>query len=171
MKNFEKKKLNKIWTIEDSISTYNIDKWGGKYFSINAQGNISITVKNKSDKTIDLFNLVKELKSRELNTPCIIRFNDILKDRINELHEAFSKAIKTYEYENIYQGVFPVKCNQQKNLLEKVIEFGSPWNLGLEVGSKSELLIGLGILENKNSLLICNGYKDKKYIGKDNRVW
>ena len=164
MKNFEKKKLNKIWTIEDSISTYNIDKWGGKYFSINAQGNISITVKNKSDKTIDLFNLVKELKSRELNTPCIIRFNDILKDRINELHEAFSKAIKTYEYENIYQGVFPVKCNQQKNLLEKVIEFGSPWNLGLEVGSKSELLIGLGILENKNSLLICNGYKDKKYI-------
>jgi len=87
-----------------------------------------------------------------------------LKDRINALHDAFLKAIKTYKYENIYQGVFPIKCNQQKNVLEKIIEFGSQWNFGLEVGSKSELLIGLALLENQNSLLICNGYKDKKYI-------
>jgi len=162
--NFEPKKLNKNWTVEDSISTYNIDKWGDKYFSINSRGNISITPDKKSAKLIDLFKLVKELKSREINTPLIIRFNDILKDRINELHEAFSKAIKTYEYKNIYKGVFPIKCNQQRNLLEKIIEFGSPWNLGLEVGSKSELLISLSLLENRNSLLICNGYKDKKYI-------
>ena len=164
MTNFEPKKLKKNWTIEDSISTYNIDKWGGKYFSINSKGNISVTKDIKSEKKIDLFKLVKELKSREINTPLIIRFNDILKDRINELHEAFLKAIKTYKYKNIYQGVFPVKCNQQKNVLEKIIEFGSPWNFGLEVGSKSELLIGLALLENQNSLLICNGYKDKKYI-------
>ena len=87
-----------------------------------------------------------------------------MKDRINALHDSFSKAIKTYKYKNIYQGVFPVKCNQQKNVLEKIIEFGSQWNFGLEVGSKSELLIGLALLENQNSLLICNGYKDKKYI-------
>ena len=118
----------------------------------------------KSENTIDLFKLVKELKSREINPPLIIRFNDILKDRINALHDSFFKAIKTYKYKNIYQGVFPVKCNQQKNVLEKIIEFGSQWNFGLEVGSKSELLIGLALLENQNSLLICNGYKDKKYI-------
>ncbi len=164
MTNFEPKKLKNIWTIEDSISTYNIDKWGDKYFSINSKGNVSVTKDIKSENKIDLFKLVKELKSREINPPLIIRFNDILKDRINALHESFFKAIKTYKYKNIYQGVFPVKCNQQKNVLEKIIEFGSQWNFGLEVGSKSELLIGLALLENQNSLLICNGYKDKKYI-------
>ena len=164
MTNFAPRKSNKYWTIENSIATYNIDKWGDKYFSINSKGNISVTPEKNSAKKIDLFKLVKELKSREINTPLIIRFNDILKDRITELHEAFSKAIETYEYKNIYQGVFPVKCNQQKNVLEKILEFGSPWNFGLEVGSKSELLIGLALLQNQNSLLICNGYKDKKYI-------
>ena len=162
--NFELKKSNKKWTIENSIATYNIDKWGNKYFSINSKGNISVTKDIKSEKKIDLFKLVKELKSREINTPLIIRFNDILKDRINELHEAFSKAIETYEYKNIYQREFPVKSNQQKNVLEKIIEFGSPWNFGLEVGSKSELLIGLALLQNQNSLLICNGYKDKNIL-------
>ncbi len=164
MTNFEPKKLKNIWTIEDSISTYNIDKWGDEYFSINSKGNISVTKDIKSKNKIDLFKLVKELKSREINPPLIIRFNDILKDRINVLHDSFLKAIKTYKYKNIYQGVFPVKCNQQKNVLEKIIEFGGKWNFGLEVGSKSELLIGLALLENQNSLLICNGYKDKKYI-------
>ena len=104
MTNFEPKKLNKHWTIEDSVLTYNIDKWGDKYFFINSEGNISITPEKKSTKIIDLFKLVKELRTREINTPLIIRFNDILKDRITELHEAFSKAIKTYEYKNIYQG-------------------------------------------------------------------
>lgn len=164
MTNFEPKKLKNIWTIEDSISTYNIDKWGDKYFSINSKGNISVTKGINSENEIDLFKLVRELKSREINPPLIIRFNDILKDRINTLHDSFLKAIKTYKYKNIYQGVFPVKCNQQKNVLEKIIEFGNQWNFGLEVGSKSELLIGLALLENQNSLLICNGYKDKKYI-------
>jgi len=162
--NSDPQQFNKKWTIEDSVATYGIDKWGDNYFSINSLGNISITPDQKSAKTIDLFNLVNEIKSREINPPFIIRFNDILKDRITELNNSFSKAIKTYNYKNIYQGVFPIKCNQQKNILEKVIEYGDPWNLGLEVGSKSELLIGLSILENQKSLLICNGYKDKKYI-------
>ena len=77
-----------------------------------------------------------------------------MKDRLNALHESFLKAIKTYNSKNIYQGVFPVKCNQQKNVLKKIIEFGSQWNFGLEVGSKSELLIGLALLENQNSLSV-----------------
>ena len=114
MTNFDPKKLKNTWTIEDSIAAYNIDKWGDKYFSINSKGNISVTKEIKFENKIDLFKLVKELKSRKINPPLIIRFNDILKDRINALHDAFLKAIKTYKYENIYQGVFPVKCNQQK---------------------------------------------------------
>ncbi len=116
MTNFAPRKSNKNWTIENSIATYNIDMWGDKYFSINSNGNISVTPEKNSAKKIDLFKLVKELKSREINTPLIIRFNDILKDRITELHEAFSKAIETYEYKNIYQGVFPVKCNCSNRL-------------------------------------------------------
>ncbi len=164
MTNFDPKKLNKKWTIEDSTTTYGIDRWGDKYFSINSLGNISITPNRESKKKVDLFKLVKEIKSREINTPLIIRFNDILKDRITELNNSFSKAIKNYDYKNIYKGVFPIKCNQQKNVLRKIIEYGNQWDFGLEVGSKSELLIGLSILENQNSLLICNGYKDKNYI-------
>ena len=123
MTNFAPRKSNKYWTIENSIATYNIDKWGDKYFSINSKGNISVTPEKNSAKKIDLFKLVKELKSREINTPLIIRFNDILKDRIVALHEAFLKAIKDYKYKNIYQGVFPIKCNLHKNVLEKIIEF------------------------------------------------
>ena len=94
MTNFDPKKLKNTWTIEDSIATYNIDKWGDKYFSINSKGNISINKGIKSKNKIDLFKLVKELKSREINPPLIIRFNDILKDRINALHDAFLKAMK-----------------------------------------------------------------------------
>ena len=104
MTNFDPKKLNKNWTIEDSISTYGIDKWGEKYFSINSDGNISISPNRKSKKKVDLFKLVKEFKSREINTPLIIRFNDILKDRITELNNAFCQAIETYNYKNIFCG-------------------------------------------------------------------
>ena len=154
----------KLWSIKDSINLYDIDKWGDKYFSINNDGNISISPDGNKDNRIDLLKLVEEIKRREINPPLILRFNDILKDRIAELHNAFSNAIKNYKYKNIYQGVFPIKCNQQKNFIEKIIEFGSAWNFGLEVGSKSELLIGLSQINNQKSLLICNGYKDKNYI-------
>ena len=108
MTDFDTKKLNKNWNIEDIISTYGIDKRGKKYLSINSDSNISISPNKKSKKKVDLFKLVKELKSREINTPLIIRFNDILKDRITELNNAFCQAIKTYNYKNIYQGVFPI---------------------------------------------------------------
>ena len=158
------KKINKNWTIVDSAKNYEIDKWGDKYFSINKYGNIAISPNGIISNKIDLFKLVKEIKSREINAPMILRFNDILKDRISKLNLAFSKAIKYYDYQNIYRGVFPIKCNHQKILLEKIIEYGEPWKFGLEVGSKSELLIGLSLLKNEESLLVCNGYKDKKYI-------
>ena len=164
MKNSQSKKTTKNWTIKDSNDYYNIDKWGHKYFYINEQGNISVASAENSSKKIDLYQLIQEIKSRKVNPPLIIRFNDILKDRIKELNNSFEKAITTYSYKNVYQGVFPIKCNQQKNLVEKIIEYGSEWNFGLEVGSKSELIIGLSNLKNENSLLICNGYKDNNYI-------
>ena len=164
MKKSTPNKSKKLWTIKDSSELYDIDKWGEKYFSINKEGNISISPEGNSGNCIDLLKLIKEIKSREINTPLILRFNDILKDRLRELHNAFKIAIDSYSYKNIYKGVFPVKCNHQKNLINKIIEFGEPWDFGLEVGSKSELLIGLSLLSNDKSLLICNGYKDKNYI-------
>tara|TARA_B100000073_G_scaffold343683_1_gene348980 strand:+ start:1184 stop:3127 length:1944 start_codon:yes stop_codon:yes gene_type:complete len=164
LKRSKAKNLSKNWTIEDSSKTYEIKKWGGKYFSINIDGNISVSPNGEVKEGIDLFQLVNELKTREIHPPLILRFNDILKSRIVDLNQAFANAIKTYEYKNNYQGVFPIKCNHQRNILEKILEFGSPWHFGLEVGSKSELLIGLSMLKDENSLLICNGYKDKNYI-------
>ena len=133
MNNSQSQNYIKNWSIQDSIKTYGIDKWGDKYFSINSEGNIAI--KTNQGEIIDLLKLVKEIKSRKINPPLIIRFNDILKDRIHELNNSFNHSINKYKYQNIYQGVFPVKCNHQKNIIEKIIEFGSPWNLGLEVGS------------------------------------
>ena len=153
-----------VWSIKDSSDLYDIEKWGDKYFSINKEGNISISANGDIDNSIDLLTLVQEIKSREINPPLILRFNDILKDRIAELHNAFSNSIEKYKYKNKYQGVFPIKCNHQKNFIEKILEFGDIWNFGLEVGSKSELLIGLSLLNNEKSFLICNGYKDQNYI-------
>ena len=155
---------NEIWSIKDSSDLYDIEQWGDKYFSINKAGNISISPNGDINNSIDLLKLVQEIKSREINSPLILRFNDILKDRIAELHNAFSTSIEIYKYKNKYQGVFPIKCNQQKNFIEKIVEFGAEWNFGLEVGSKSELLIGLSLLNNEKALLICNGYKDQNYI-------
>ena len=155
---------NKKWSIADSIRTYEVDKWGDKYFFINKKGNIEISNNKSDNKSIDLFKLVQEIKNRDINPPLILRFNDVLKDRISELNNSFNNAIKFYSYKNKYQGVFPIKCNQQKNMLEKIIEYGSAWDFGLEVGSKSELLIALSLLKNEKSFLICNGYKDNNYI-------
>jgi len=164
LKSSNKSQSNESWSLEDSLETYNIKKWGDKYFSLNKKGNVAIFPNGDSGNSIDLLQLMKELKSREINPPLILRFNDILKNRLSELNNAFEKAIKSYHYKNIYKGVFPIKCNHHKNLLEKILEFGDKWDFGLEVGSKSELLIGLSLIENRKSLLICNGYKDKSYI-------
>ena len=155
---------NKHWSIADSIRTYEIDKWGDKYFFINKKGNIAILNNTNDKKSIDLFKLVEEIQNRDIKPPLILRFNDVLKDRISELNNSFINAIKFYSYKNRYQGVFPIKCNQQKTMLEKIIEYGSEWDFGLEVGSKSELLIALSLLKNERAFLICNGYKDKNYI-------
>ena len=155
---------NTEWSISDSIRTYEIDKWGDKYFFINKKGNIAILNNTNDKKSIDLFKLVEEIQNRDIKPPLILRFNDVLKDRISELNNSFINAIKFYSYKNRYQGVFPIKCNQQKTMLEKIIEYGSEWDFGLEVGSKSELLIALSLLKNERAFLICNGYKDKNYI-------
>jgi len=152
------------WTIEDSEALYRIEGWGQPYFSINAAGHVTVSPKGERGGPLDLYELVKALKLRNLGLPLLIRFSDILEDRIERLNACFAKAIARYNYGGIYQGVFPVKCNQQRHLIEDLVRFGKPHQFGLEAGSKPELMIALALLDTPGALLICNGYKDREYI-------
>ncbi len=152
------------WTVNDSKTLYALDRWGDRYFSINKLGHICVRPKGPKDSKLDLFKLIQELKGRNLQLPLLIRFDDILEDRLEELHNAFNKAIYQYSYKGHYQGVFPIKCNHQRHVIEELMTCGRKWNFGLEAGSKAELLISLSLLEDPQALLICNGYKDQRYI-------
>ncbi|HIK17471.1 MAG TPA: biosynthetic arginine decarboxylase [Leptolyngbyaceae cyanobacterium M33_DOE_097] len=152
------------WKIEDSEELYRINGWGDPYFSINAAGHVTVSPKGDRGGSLDLYELVNALKQRNLSLPLLIRFSDILEDRIERLNAAFSKAIARYNYNGAYKGVFPVKCNQQRHLVEALVRFGQPHQFGLEAGSKPELMIALATLKTPGALLICNGYKDHEYI-------
>ncbi|MEB3882000.1 biosynthetic arginine decarboxylase [Lyngbya sp. CCY1209] len=154
----------KTWAIEDSEKLYRIQGWGEPYFSINAAGHITVSPQGDRGGSIDLYELVESLKKRNLGLPLLIRFPDILKDRIERLNACFSKAIARYKYPGVYRGVYPVKCNQERHLIEDLVRFGEPHQFGLEAGSKPELLIALASLTTPGALLICNGYKDREYI-------
>lgn len=152
------------WTIEASEELYRINGWGEPYFSINAAGHVTVSPKADRGGSLDLFELVNALKQRNLDLPLLIRFSDILEDRIERLNACFAKAIARYSYTGTYQGVFPVKCNQHRHLVEDLVRFGKPHQFGLEAGSKPELLIALSLLDTPGALLICNGYKDREYV-------
>ena len=153
------------WTINKSAELYQIRGWGEPYFTISERGTVEVTPDpDKPTRRIDLHELVHDLEARGLDAPLLIRFSDVLKDRIKRLNECFGRAIKDYDYAGGYRGVFPVKVNQQKHLIDEVVEFGQPWQYGLEAGSKPELLIALSAINDPNGLIICNGYKDRKYI-------
>lgn len=158
------------WTIEQSKQLYDLEGWGEPYFSINEAGNVIVSPQYPSpEHTIDLYELVQSLQKRNLGLPILIRFSEILSDRIARLVRCMENAIAKYHYSGTYQGVFPVKCNQNRHLLEDVVRYGKPYNFGLEAGSKPELTIALAALKpNPDSqtqpLLICNGYKDREYL-------
>jgi arginine decarboxylase len=160
------------WTIEDSEKLYRIQGWGDPYFSINEAGNIMVSPKGDRGGFLDLYELVEALRQRNIGMPLLIRFSDILADRIERLNACFARAISRYNYDNIYQGVYPIKCNQHRHIVQSIVRYGQSFQFGLEAGSKTELIIALAMLIPRfngdsnaaNPLLICNGYKDQKYI-------
>ena len=152
------------WTIEDSENLYRIQGWGDPYFSIDTVGHVTVAPQGDRGGSLDLYELVSSLQQRNLALPLLIRFSDILEHRIERLNACFAKAIARYNYGGVYKGVFPVKCNQQKHLIEDLVKFGKPYQFGLEAGSKAELTIAIAMLNNPGALLICNGYKDREYI-------
>ncbi|MCO5143313.1 MAG: biosynthetic arginine decarboxylase [Oligoflexia bacterium] len=152
------------WNIKKSGQLYNIQGWGNGYFGVNEAGRVIVTPQGDSGPKLDLYELVNDLVDRGLRAPLWIRFPDIVESRVKTIANCFQNAFESFKYSGKYKGVFPIKVNQQRHLVEAMVKFGEATNLGLEAGSKPELLVALAILENPEALLICNGFKDKEYI-------
>ena len=152
------------WTIRDSLDLYHVLDWGSGFFAINESGNLEVRPKTNDARNIDLLELVEDLGRRGVRTPLLIRFNDILDSRVRGLHDCFCEAIKDIDYQGSYRGVYPIKVNQQRHVVEELVRYGASKKLGLEAGSKPELLIALALLDTPGALIICNGYKDQAYV-------
>jgi arginine decarboxylase len=153
------------WRIEDSLDLYNVAAWGKGYFSVNASGHVVVRPDTTAQHEIDLYEVVEGLKARDLTTPVVVRFSDILAHRLRRMHEAFAQAIAENDYHNEYAAVYPIKVNQQRLVVEEVYRYGKEFGFGLEVGSKPELLAVMAMTENApERLIICNGFKDDSYI-------
>ena len=154
----------RAWTVKDSIELYNVNGWGRDFFSINDAGNVEVRPSGPGSLPIDLKALVDDLRSRGINLPVLIRFSDILRTRVEQLFGAFQQAIAENDYKGSYRGVYPIKVNQQRHVVEELMEYGRPFNLGIEAGSKPELLVALALQESPDALILCNGYKDRAFI-------
>ncbi len=152
------------WTVQDSRSLYNIDRWGAKYFDINEAGHVTARPLQDAGGAVDITDVIEEAKARGLKFPLLIRFQDILRHRVEALNNAFRTAIAEFNYQGQYRGVFPIKVNQLREVVEEILDAGKPFNFGLEVGSKPELYAGMALQSEPGSLIICNGYKDAAFI-------
>src|SRR6187431_2509734 len=152
------------WSIEAARNLYNINRWGAKYFDINEEGHVVATPLQEAGASIDISDVIEEAKGRGLKFPLLIRFQDILRHRVEALNNAFRNSIKEFNYQGEYRGVFPIKVNQLREVVEEILEAGKPFNFGLEVGSKPELFAGLALQPQMGCLIICNGYKDAGFI-------
>lgn len=151
------------WTVDDAIKTYNVDRWGLGYFGINEHGHVTVNPQ-RNGAAIDIMDVIAEAKDQELRFPLVVRFQDLLRDRVVALNTAFVSAIEDLKFNGKYLGVFPIKVNQLREVVEEIADAGRPFNYGLEAGSKPELFAALAVHDNPDALLICNGYKDTQYI-------
>jgi len=154
------------WTVRDSEEVYGIDSWGRSYFSISADGTVVVSLPDPKggSATTDLHAAVARLCERGINLPVLLRFPDILGAEISRLNRAFRRAMGETGYAGTYRGVFPIKVNQQQQIIEEIARAGAPFHHGLEAGSKAELLIALGMLNDAEALIVCNGYKDREFV-------
>ncbi|HEX4676936.1 MAG TPA: biosynthetic arginine decarboxylase [Steroidobacteraceae bacterium] len=153
------------WRIDDSLDLYHVNAWGKGYFSINDAGHVIVRPDTQGTNVIDLFEVVEGLKARDLTTPVVVRFSDILAHRLKHIHGAFAQAIAENNYKNRYAAVFPIKVNQQRLVVQEVYRYGKEFGFGLEVGSKPELLAVMAMTEDASDrLIVCNGFKDDSYI-------
>ncbi len=150
------------WRIDDSAELYNVPGWGRNYFSINEKGHAQVTPR-RDGPAVDLIDVMNELQLNDVTSPVLLRFPDILDDRIRKISSCFAKAAKEYNYTGQNFVVYPIKVNQMRQVVEEIVSHGNKYNIGLEAGSKPELHAVLA-LNNANSIIVCNGYKDTNYI-------
>ncbi len=151
------------WDIAASRSLYNVDRWGAGYFDVNEEGHV-VAKPLQNGVEVDLMDVAAEARARNLKYPLLVRFQDILRHRVVALNEAFRASIAEYGYRGAYRGVFPIKVNQLREVVEEILDAGKPYAFGLEVGSKPELFAGMALQDQPGSLIICNGYKDAAFI-------
>jgi arginine decarboxylase len=152
------------WDVDAAIATYNVDGWGGGYFTVNAEGNVVAKPLQENGGTINILEVVQEARNRGLSFPLVIRFQDLLRHRVESVNLAFQNAITEFDYKGQYRGVFPIKVNQLREVIEEIVDAGQQFHFGLEAGSKPELVAALAMHKDAESLIICNGYKDKAFI-------
>ncbi len=152
------------WDVESAIATYNVDRWGGGYFTINNSGNVEARPLQENGGSIDILEVVNEARARGLGFPLVIRFQDLLRHRVESVNRAFQTAMSEFGYRNEYRGVFPIKVNQLREVIEEIVDAGQQFHFGLEAGSKPELVAALAMHKDPESLIICNGYKDPAFI-------
>jgi len=152
------------WNPVRSLELYNLEGWGEEYFTVNDSGHMVLRPPGTPEPGIDLKELVDEVVERGIGPPLLLRFSELIRARVEELHEAFQRAIDEYGYHGGYRGVYPIKVNQDRYLVENLLESGRPYHFGLEAGSKPELLAVMAMLEDEDALIVCNGYKDEEYV-------
>ncbi|MBQ1330803.1 MAG: biosynthetic arginine decarboxylase [Desulfovibrio sp.] len=152
------------WRVEDSADLYGIHSWGAGYFDVNAAGEVVICPKGPSGPRVPIPEIIAGIRERGYELPCLLRVENILDSQIAKLHESFRKAIKSLGYKGSYRGVFPIKVNQQQQVVEEIAQFGSRYHHGFEVGSKGELIAAVSLLHDREACLVCNGYKDGEFI-------
>src|SRR5436190_4635599 len=152
------------WACHDARNLYNIHRWGAKYFDVNEAGHVVAKPLQDAGSAVDVTDVIEEAKARGLKFPVLIRFQDILRHRVEAINLAFRNAITEFNYQGRYRGVFPIKVNQLREEVEEILDAGKPYDFGLEVGSKPELFAGLALQSQMGSLIVCNGYKDANFI-------
>ena len=151
------------WRVEDSVELYNINGWGRQYFSVNEKGNICVTPR-PGVAPVDLREVLDELQVKDITPPVLLRFPDILDNRVEKISNCFRAAAEQYGYNGKSFLVYPIKVNQIRPVVEEIVSHGKKFNIGLEAGSKPELHAVLATNINENALIICNGYKDENYV-------
>ena len=153
------------WTQEDSAKLYGIRDWGNGYFDVSAKGEVVVNLRDGTKtKAVSLADIVRGMKERGTQLPVLIRFGDLLRWRIEELNEGFTTAIREGNYRGVYRGVYPIKVNQQQEVIEEVTRYGKKYHYGLEAGSKPELIAALAYMQDPEAYIVCNGYKDEEFI-------
>jgi len=152
------------WTVDDATELYRIDAWSDGFFAVNERGHMAVFPLGDGSLSIDIMDVVAELRSRGVRFPALLRFQDVLRARVRRLNVAFAEAISEAGYKNVYQAIYPIKVNQLNQVVEEVLDAGKPFGLGLECGSKAELVATVALLESDDTPLVCNGVKDQSML-------